>query len=104
PRGTWGGAVAGMEDAGATRAWLGFTLSVPFPSPLEAQIAHGSLAPDPEPRKGGISKELTVTENFLHVCWKADEARILRVSISSFLDHLSLVIQTMEMFGPPVPR
>nr|XP_032633844.1 EKC/KEOPS complex subunit LAGE3 [Chelonoidis abingdonii] len=83
---------------------LGFTLSIPFPSPLEAQIAHGSLAPDPEPRKGGISKELTVTENFLHVRWKADEARILRVSISSFLDHLSLVIETMEMFGPPVPR
>lgn len=80
------------------------TLSIPFPSPLEAQIAHGSLAPDPEPRKGGISKELTVTENFLHVHWKADEARILRVSISSFLDHLSLVIETMEMFGPPVPR
>ncbi|XP_074927418.1 EKC/KEOPS complex subunit LAGE3 [Chelonoidis abingdonii] len=80
------------------------TLSIPFPSPLEAQIAHGSLAPDPEPRKGGISKELTVTENFLHVRWKADEARILRVSISSFLDHLSLVIETMEMFGPPVPR
>ncbi|CAM5174018.1 unnamed protein product [Eretmochelys imbricata] len=96
-----------MEEAGADRArvgCLGFTLSVPFPSPLEAQIAHGSLAPDPEPRKGGISKELMVTENFLHVYWKADEARVLRVSISSFLDHLSLVIQTMEMFGPPVPR
>ncbi|XP_075772700.1 EKC/KEOPS complex subunit LAGE3 [Pelodiscus sinensis] len=95
-----------MEEAGAggAQAGLGFTLSVPFPSPLEAQIAHGSLVPDPEPRKGGISKDLAVTENFLHVRWKADEARILRVSISSFLDHLSLVVETMEMFGPPVPR
>uniref|UniRef100_A0A8D0B7N0 L antigen family member 3 n=1 Tax=Salvator merianae TaxID=96440 RepID=A0A8D0B7N0_SALMN len=76
-------------------------LSVPFPSPLLARIALGSLAPDPEPRKGGISKELKVTEDVLHV-WIADEARILRVSISSFLEHLSLVVETMDMFGPPV--
>uniref|UniRef100_A0A672IBJ7 Uncharacterized protein n=1 Tax=Salarias fasciatus TaxID=181472 RepID=A0A672IBJ7_SALFA len=34
--------------------------------------------------------------------WTADEARILRVSVSSFLDHLSLVLQTMQSFGPPV--
>lgn len=36
--------------------------------------------------------------------WRADEARILRVSVSSFLDHLSLVLETMEMFGPPVSQ
>lgn len=34
--------------------------------------------------------------------WSADEARILRVSVTSFMDHLSLVLETMEMFGPPV--
>ncbi|KAG2455389.1 LAGE3 protein, partial [Polypterus senegalus] len=33
--------------------------------------------------------------------WMADEARILRVSVSSFLDHLALVLETMEAFGPP---
>nr|XP_056706179.1 EKC/KEOPS complex subunit LAGE3 [Euleptes europaea] len=77
-------------------------LSIPFPSSPLARIALGSLAPDPEPRKGGISKELSVTENVLHVGWKAEEARILRVSISSFLEHLSLVVETMELFGPPV--
>lgn len=36
--------------------------------------------------------------------WSADEARILRVSVNSFLDHLSLVLETMQMFGPPVPQ
>ncbi|KAH0628853.1 hypothetical protein JD844_010443 [Phrynosoma platyrhinos] len=76
-------------------------LSIPFPSSLLAQIALGSLAPDPEPRKGGISKELSVMEDTLHV---ADEARILRVSVSSFLEHLSLVVETMDLFGPPVAR
>lgn len=36
--------------------------------------------------------------------WTADEARILRVSVSSFLDHLSLVMETMDAFGPPVSQ
>uniref|UniRef100_A0A670YCD1 L antigen family member 3 n=1 Tax=Pseudonaja textilis TaxID=8673 RepID=A0A670YCD1_PSETE len=77
-------------------------LKIPFPSSTLAKIALGSLAPDPEPRKGGIIKELDVTDNILHVQWRAEEARILRVSINSFLEHLSLVVETMDLFGPPV--
>ncbi|XP_044030734.1 L antigen family member 3-like isoform X2 [Siniperca chuatsi] len=79
---------------------LEFSLDVPFPSPREAAVALRSLSPDREPRKGGISKQLAVSGSMLR--WSADEARILRVSVSSFLDHLSLVMETMEMFGPPV--
>ncbi|XP_040914130.1 L antigen family member 3-like [Toxotes jaculatrix] len=81
---------------------LEFSLDVPFPSSPEALIALRSLSPDREPRKGGISKQLSVSGSTLSVRWSADEARILRVSVNSFLDHLSLVIETMEMFGPPV--
>ncbi|XP_068105882.1 EKC/KEOPS complex subunit LAGE3-like [Hyperolius riggenbachi] len=81
---------------------LHFQLDVPFPCSEDAQIAHNSLSPDAEPRKGGVSKTLSVTENVLHVNWQADEARILRVSVSSFLEHLSLVVKTMVRFGPPV--
>uniref|UniRef100_A0A670JWR4 L antigen family member 3 n=1 Tax=Podarcis muralis TaxID=64176 RepID=A0A670JWR4_PODMU len=79
-------------------------LRIPFPSSSLAQIVLGSLAPGPEPRKEGISKELDVTEDILHLAsrWRADEARILCVSISSFLKHLSLVVETMDLFGPPV--
>nr|XP_029476041.1 EKC/KEOPS complex subunit LAGE3 [Oncorhynchus nerka] len=81
---------------------LEFVLDVPFPSSREASIALQSLSPDREPRKGGISKELTVSGCTLSVRWRADEARILRVSVGSFMDHLSLVMETMEAFGPPV--
>ncbi|XP_041037399.1 L antigen family member 3-like [Carcharodon carcharias] len=81
---------------------LQFDLSVPFPSVLEAQIALGSLMPDSEPRKGGISKALSLRGSELRVHWEAEEARILRVSVSSFLDHLALVLQTMDRFGPPL--
>ncbi|KAJ7317472.1 hypothetical protein JRQ81_003634 [Phrynocephalus forsythii] len=88
--------------AGARESALAFELKVPFPSSLLARIALGSLSPDPEPRKGGITKELTVTDDTLRVRWKADEARILRVSINSFLEHLSLVVETMDLFGPPI--
>uniref|UniRef100_A0A4W5PR01 L antigen family member 3 n=2 Tax=Salmonidae TaxID=8015 RepID=A0A4W5PR01_9TELE len=83
---------------------LEFALDVPFPSTREASIALQSLSPDREPRKGGISKELTVSGSTLSVRWRADEARILRVSVGSFMDHLSLVMETMELFGPPVPQ
>lgn len=83
---------------------LEFSLDVPFPSSREAVIALQSLSPDREPRKGGISKQLTVSGSTLSVRWSADEARILRVSVNSFLDHLSLVLETMEMFGPPVSQ
>ncbi|KAM7392368.1 hypothetical protein PAMA_007467 [Pampus argenteus] len=69
--------------------------------PFHAVIALRSLSPDREPRKGGISKQLTVSGSTLSVRWSADEARILRVSVNSFLDHLLLVVETMEMFGPP---
>ncbi|XP_038589653.1 L antigen family member 3-like [Micropterus salmoides] len=83
---------------------LEFSLDVPFPSSREAVIALRSLSPDREPRKGGISKQLTLSGSTLSVRWSADEARILRVSVNSFLDHLLLVMETMEMFGPPVSQ
>ncbi|XP_048875925.1 L antigen family member 3-like [Brienomyrus brachyistius] len=89
------------QDSVSSR--LHFFLNVPFPSEREASIALESLAPDGEPRKGGISKEIYTTGNILNVKWSADEARILRVSVGSFLDHLALVLETMLEFGPPVP-
>ncbi|XP_055010017.1 L antigen family member 3-like isoform X2 [Boleophthalmus pectinirostris] len=81
---------------------LKFSLDVPFPSSHEAIIALRSLSPDKEPRKGGITKEITVEGNTLR--WSADEARILRVSVNSFMDHLSLVLETMELFSLPVSQ
>ncbi|XP_078286311.1 L antigen family member 3-like [Rhinoraja longicauda] len=93
-------AAAGDAKAGGDDR-LHFNLSVPFPSVREAQIALGSLSPDSEPRKGGISKTLSVQGCTLKGRWEAHEARILRVSVGSFLDNLSLVLETMDQFGPP---
>lgn len=38
-----------------------------FPSPLEADIAHGSLAPDAEPHREVVRKDLTVNGSVLAV-------------------------------------
>ncbi|KAL2767963.1 EKC/KEOPS complex subunit LAGE3 [Daubentonia madagascariensis] len=81
-----------------------FVLSVPFPTPLEAEIAHGSLAADAEPHQRVVGKDLTVSGSVLAVRWKAEDSRLLRISIINFLDQLSLVVQTMQRFGPPVSR
>ncbi|XP_077428818.1 L antigen family member 3-like isoform X3 [Vanacampus margaritifer] len=74
------------------------SLDVPFPSARQAAIALRSLSPDREPRRGGVHKRLTLAGSFLNVKWCADEARVLRVSVNSFLDHLGLVLETMRAF------
>ncbi|XP_018933593.1 EKC/KEOPS complex subunit LAGE3 [Cyprinus carpio] len=96
--------MAACKTENGSERKLEFFLKVPFPSEREATIALQSLSPDPEPRKGGITKNLDLSGQTLSVRWTADEARILRVSVSSFLDHLSLVMETMDAFGPPVSQ
>ncbi|XP_009186903.1 EKC/KEOPS complex subunit LAGE3-like isoform X1 [Papio anubis] len=81
-----------------------FTLSVPFPTPLEAEIARGSLAPDAEPHQRVVGKNLAVSGRILAVRWEAEDCRLLRISVINFLDHLSLVVHTMQHFGPPISR
>uniref|UniRef100_A0A0B6ZCT3 L antigen family member 3 n=1 Tax=Arion vulgaris TaxID=1028688 RepID=A0A0B6ZCT3_9EUPU len=80
---------------------LSADLLVPFPSVREAEIAHGSLSVDKEPRRGGVKRTMEVHDNVVHVHFEAQECRTLRVSISSFFEHLKLVTQTLESFGPP---
>ncbi|KAL5007521.1 hypothetical protein ScPMuIL_016327 [Solemya velum] len=83
---------------------LSIDLAVPFPSRSEAEIAHGSLSVDTEPKRGGGNKTMEVKDTVLNVHFEAPEARILRVSVNSFFEHLSLVVKTMEQFGPPRNR
>ncbi|XP_062505283.1 EKC/KEOPS complex subunit Lage3-like [Corticium candelabrum] len=77
-----------------------FEIEVPFPTEREAQIACNSLSVDPEPRRSGCTKVLETEEATLKVRFTASEARIIRVAVSSFLDYLILVINTIKKFGP----
>ncbi|XP_047016988.1 L antigen family member 3-like [Ictalurus punctatus] len=77
------------------------TIEVPFPSQREVSIALQSLSPDREPGTGGTIKTLSTSVSALCVKWNAVEARSLRVSVGSFLDHLALVMETIDAFGQP---
>ncbi|CAH3189211.1 unnamed protein product [Porites evermanni] len=81
---------------------LKLEISVPFCTETEAQIACNSLSVDPEPKRGGVKKELIVKGNVLQASMSSSEAKTLRVCANSFLDHLSLVVETIEAFGPPM--
>ncbi|KAK7796623.1 hypothetical protein U0070_020975 [Myodes glareolus] len=79
-------------------------LAVPFPTYLEAEIACVSIAPDPKPHQGPLGKELKVSGCMLEVHWIWKDSRLLRISIMNFLDQLSLVVNTIQHFGPPVSQ
>ena len=48
-------------------SWPLREISVPYTTESEAQIACNSLSVDPEPKRGGAKKTLTVKGNVLHV-------------------------------------
>ena len=73
-------------------------LDVPFPSARHAQIAHDALSVDKEPKRSGMRKTLEVREEKLHVEFRCDEPRVMRVSVNAFLDLLALVTDTMDQF------
>ena len=74
-------------------------INIPFLNSEHAKIAFNSLIVDKEPRKELITREINLDGDCLKVNWCSKEARILRVSINSFLDHLRLVIRTIDQFG-----
>ncbi|XP_033114998.1 EKC/KEOPS complex subunit LAGE3-like [Anneissia japonica] len=79
-------------------------IRVPFGTNREAEIAYRTLRVDKEPRKGDVTKVLSFQDNVLTADITAVQARLLRVAVNSFMDHLNLVVQTIEQFGPPVDK
>jgi EKC/KEOPS complex subunit PCC1/LAGE3 len=75
-------------------------IRIPFENKEHARIAFNTLNVDKEPRKELIARRLSLVDNetIIQVNWLAKEARLLRVSINSFLDHLNLVLQTIDQF------
>ncbi|RMX36682.1 hypothetical protein pdam_00019649 [Pocillopora damicornis] len=75
-------------------AELKLELTVPFSTESEAQIVRNSLSVDPEPKRGGAKKQLTVKDNVLYVSFPGKE--------SGPLDQPQLFVETIEAFGPPL--
>ncbi|EPY85891.1 hypothetical protein CB1_000342002 [Camelus ferus] len=115
---------AGWPGDGLEVVWGGLAgdfFTVPFPSPVEAEIAHWFLTPNVE-LQGPVQEEFSVNGSVLAVSvlqWAgeglvaggqsqsppsrltAEDPGQLRTSIASCLDQLFLVMQAMQCFVPP---
>ncbi|XP_027463648.1 EKC/KEOPS complex subunit LAGE3-like isoform X2 [Zalophus californianus] len=100
PQALWPGADAAPVAVAAAGRLLEFTLTVPFRSPLEAEMARRSLAPYAERHRGVVQKELTVNGSTLVVRWTAEDPVFFRASINSFLDQLSLGLWVPSSWKP----
>ncbi|XP_012257780.2 uncharacterized protein LOC105687043 isoform X2 [Athalia rosae] len=83
---------------------ISVSVSVPFPTAREADVAYQVLRVDSEPKRSGVVKILSIEENRLNVQFTGTEARKVRVGLTSFFENLILVVETMKEFGPPVPE
>ncbi|XP_021044407.1 uncharacterized protein LOC110314328 [Mus pahari] len=82
-------------DAAATAGsrLLEFSVTVPFRTALEANIACRTLASNVQHQQVMVQQEFTVNDTILTVRWTTEDPVLFRTSINAFLDQLSLVIR-----------
>jgi len=78
---------------------LEMTIQIPFENEKSAEIVWNSLKVDPEPPRSQMIKDMQIEGQVLVVKFRCKEARTMRVSVNSFFDLLTLVIQTMDQFA-----
>jgi len=78
----------------------GFRVSFDFPFDTEehATVARRTLEVDAEPRRSATERHFQVEDNHLKVEIRSCEAKYLRVATNALLDHLHLVVETIELF------
>ena len=77
-------------------------MNIPFPSSREASIAYDALRVEVEPARSRVTRTMRVDGDTLRVNLKAENAKNLRVSANSLLEHLVLITDTIQQFGPPL--
>ncbi|XP_055293682.1 EKC/KEOPS complex subunit LAGE3-like [Moschus berezovskii] len=80
---------------------VGVSLTVPFASHEEADIAHHFLTPRTQLR-GWIRRELDVNGRVLVLRLTAEDPGLLQTSIAFCLEQLSLVMRNLQHFVPPL--
>lgn len=78
------------------------SLTIPFPSRREAEIAFDVLRIDTEPKRSFIEKSLKLIDNQLVVEFNGEQAKNVRVGVTSFFESLILCCETLNQFGPAV--
>ncbi|KAI9249121.1 CTAG/Pcc1 family [Phascolomyces articulosus] len=71
-------------------------IEIPFPSNRLATIARRVINVDKELKTDQVQRTLTVNDNKLEALFECTTARMMRVSVNSFLEMLTMVTRTME--------
>ncbi|KAG2214965.1 hypothetical protein INT45_007704 [Circinella minor] len=71
-------------------------LEIPFPSNRLATIAQRVINVDKELKTDQVQRTLTVNDNKLEALFECTTARMMRVSVNSFLEMLTMVTRTMD--------
>ncbi|XP_052888882.1 EKC/KEOPS complex subunit LAGE3 [Anopheles moucheti] len=81
---------------------IAVTLKIPFPTKREAEIAYDVLRVDTEPKRSFINKLIKLEENILRLDLTGEQAKNVRVAVSSACDSILLCCETLNQFGAPV--
>ncbi|XP_054574355.1 EKC/KEOPS complex subunit LAGE3-like [Eptesicus fuscus] len=82
-----------------------FKLTVPFRCSLEAEMARITMDDGEEQNpQQTVQREIKIKGTVLSVKWIADDFDLLRVSVGSFLEKLSVVMQNIQCIWPFIPR
>jgi len=74
-------------------------MKIPFGSAHEAEIAYNSLRVDAEPKRSQVLRTLSVDGPALIIDLIAPDARQIRLSMNSLLDHVLLVQKVINKFS-----
>ncbi|XP_041496956.1 EKC/KEOPS complex subunit LAGE3-like [Microtus oregoni] len=75
---------------------LEFSVTVPFRSAVEADMARRSLVANARRQQVMVQQEFTVNTTVLSVRWTTEDPVLFRISINTFLDQLSLVMRNIQ--------
>ncbi|CAH6780161.1 EKC/KEOPS complex subunit LAGE3 [Phodopus roborovskii] len=98
PHGEQAPVIPGPSGDAATTAGsrlLEFSVTVPFRTAVEANIACRSLASNVQQQQVMVQQEFTVNDTTLTVRWTTEDPVLFRTSINAFLDQLSLVMRNI---------
>ena len=74
-------------------------IEIGFPNAAHAEMTMKVLSVDKEISGDKVAKIFASKENILHVKFEATEAKLLRVSVSSFYDMLEVALKCFNEFG-----
>ncbi|ORY80300.1 transcription factor Pcc1-domain-containing protein [Leucosporidium creatinivorum] len=93
-----------MSDSADRSTWHNVALTIPFPSPANAELVKRVVEVDKPLRPSELSRTLTVDGSSLIVDFRARTVAQARVALDHCLSDIQLVVQTMHKFAPKAER